>query len=609
MIQISSNLKNLKFISCRKLSKKTTALEGQDWNNLLISYDEANKVISKGGNVAVVSGTKIDDAKYVIIIDTDLTSLSSSIFDALPETYLEKTPNGGLHAIFFIDEQVENKELKLKGQHAGELRAHRQYVVIAPSEIINDNHQKTRYTIIKDVVPATITKIQLNHFLSQFDSTTVQQSSTKNIDAASFNLKLSQLDDEVKRLLQGDITGYSSRSEAEQSLVNKLVARDFNKDEIFHIMSKSLTDKWSEKSLSYREMTYNKAASFVTEKKQGALGLAGITIKKIVFQTADELMKKKFPKNNYIIEGIIERGQIVIVYGESGVYKSFIILAMAESASLGKKFLNHFRTKKSTVAYLDKENEETALQKRLGCVRRGMKIRKSPRVIFITDETMGMLDNSIWRENLISDIKEKKIDLLVFDTMHRFSRYKENDADEINNFYLDNLYRIARIQKCATILIHHAKKDKSGYRGSSDIIGMADNMFCVEKTSTKDVFKITSDKFRDGAPFEFEVKATFKSSNPVSDKIDTFQLEMVKGPAMKVDKQSKKNLVDKIVQTLPNLFTSASTYTLKQIVKLLENNKIEGKGQTLRRAIDILIKTGKLKKDSKVRGGYIPADE
>jgi putative DNA primase/helicase len=80
--------------------------------------------------------------------------------------------------------------------------------------------------------------------------------------------KLREKDAKLDRLLNGEMSGYKSRSEAEMALVVKLVFYGFTKSQIYYIMSKiAKTGKWNEKDERYWNLTYEKAIKFNEEHK------------------------------------------------------------------------------------------------------------------------------------------------------------------------------------------------------------------------------------------------------------------------------------------------------------------------------------------------------
>lgn len=74
-------------------------------------------------------------------------------------------------------------------------------------------------------------------------------------------------DEKTQKLFYGDTTGFQSRSEAELSLVCRLVQIGLNKEQIFRIMASCNITKWQEANISYRELTYRKAIEIISKER------------------------------------------------------------------------------------------------------------------------------------------------------------------------------------------------------------------------------------------------------------------------------------------------------------------------------------------------------
>jgi P4 family phage/plasmid primase-like protien len=77
-------------------------------------------------------------------------------------------------------------------------------------------------------------------------------------------------DDKIKKLYNGDFTGYSLSVGGELALVCSLIQYNFDKKEIFNIMASSKIGRWSERNISYREETYKKALAIINKEKKAA---------------------------------------------------------------------------------------------------------------------------------------------------------------------------------------------------------------------------------------------------------------------------------------------------------------------------------------------------
>jgi len=105
---------------------------------------------------------------------------------------------------------------------------------------------------------------------------------------------LLQKDPKLKNLFEGrwQKHDFPTRSEAEQSLLTKLVLYGFSKDAIHSIMSQSKIGKWQEKSDAYRRTSIAKATEFAeahkrNEKKSKMQKSCGEALPDKIFEQAD----------------------------------------------------------------------------------------------------------------------------------------------------------------------------------------------------------------------------------------------------------------------------------------------------------------------------------
>jgi hypothetical protein len=74
-------------------------------------------------------------------------------------------------------------------------------------------------------------------------------------------------DENVQKLMAGELLDKKSRSEAELSLVCRLVQLGLDKEQIFRTMASCKLGKWQEANVGYRELTYRKAIELITTER------------------------------------------------------------------------------------------------------------------------------------------------------------------------------------------------------------------------------------------------------------------------------------------------------------------------------------------------------
>ena len=108
---------------------------------------------------------------------------------------------------------------------------------------------------------------------------------------------LLEKDQKFKDLFEGKWRkhGFPTRSEAEQSLLTKLVSYGFSEDAIHVIMSQSKIGKWQEKTEAYRRMSINKAVEFVKKHEKP---FEGGKTKEVKYTCGEDLSDKVFEQIN-----------------------------------------------------------------------------------------------------------------------------------------------------------------------------------------------------------------------------------------------------------------------------------------------------------------------
>jgi putative DNA primase/helicase len=134
--------------------------------------------------------------------------------------------------------------------------------------------------------------------------------------------KLFEKDEKLKDLFEGkwEKYGFPTRSEAEESLVCKLVSYGIPKEQIFAIIDSSKIGKWREKTLSYKELTYKKALEFVSEikdiTKENLTNLKNLDSEKYFSQ---EVSPGKFVPE-YLAQDMMDRVKFITLSDSEEIY-------------------------------------------------------------------------------------------------------------------------------------------------------------------------------------------------------------------------------------------------------------------------------------------------
>lgn len=220
----------------------------------------------------------------------------------------------------------------------------------------------------------------------------------------------------------------------------------------------------------------------------------------------------------WIIDGLIPRGSVGIIAGESGVGKSWFVLDLALSIATGQNWLGRFETQKSKVLIVDEENKDVLLRNRLK--------RFMYKYAEVTNENLqfmvglgvditpvkhikkGFVESGDYKD-FKDFLQEHKPDLMIIDSLTRIHHFDENDSMAMSEVF-KNVKRIVDNVGVTVLFTHHFNKGSGRtsrrIRGSSDIIAFPDYTLLVTRNGengiSKDGVVVKHDKSRWSEPVD-----------------------------------------------------------------------------------------------------------
>jgi hypothetical protein len=217
------------------------------------------------------------------------------------------------------------------------------------------------------------------------------------------------------------------------------------------------------------------------------------------------------PPKSWLIDQVIGRGDIGMVYGPPGCGKTFVVIDLIMAACTGEQWAKRFDpVSKLNVAYCAGEGI-SGLPSRFKAAARHYGVTSLPTFTFFKtipqlfiDGEEGYVGASIFR--FVNEWKErqteeqaKPLDLLVIDTLHTATTAADENSAKDMGKVLHFCRWAATELRCAVVLVHHTNKTGSAERGSSALRGAMDFMIEVRKvseTGTKAVMSCA--KLKDG---------------------------------------------------------------------------------------------------------------
>lgn len=254
------------------------------------------------------------------------------------------------------------------------------------------------------------------------------------------------------------------------------------------------------------------------------------------FLAGDDLMSSEYPDQPWVVENIIPEGGMICLSGMPSSYKSWFSSYLALRIMRGEPILEDpgkaragWRSAKGSVLFIDKENIEPQIQKRMRMLGAGEEMKNCHFVQgnFSTENLKGIAE-------VVQFIKEKKIKLVIIDSLIRIHARNENDAVEMNRVF----ERLAEFQHAgaAVLYLHHLRKATNfsrdpmeRLRGSIDIAARLDSLIAFENDE-KNIIEVYHGKSRYTEAFHpfvmrFEVDQNNKAYFNYDKELDPGEME------------------------------------------------------------------------------------
>jgi hypothetical protein len=206
------------------------------------------------------------------------------------------------------------------------------------------------------------------------------------------------------------------------------------------------------------------------------------------------------PEAEWLVEDMIEVGGLTVLYGPSGVGKSFIALEWAASIATARDWHGKVVVP-GPVVYVAGEGDRS-IGKRLRAHLQEHGIAQMENLYFINEPVqMASADN---RKFLISALGSHNLRprVIILDTLARCAvGLDENAANDMGKF-VAGCGEVQQETGAAVVIIHHTGKNQDNEeRGSSALRGAADTMIKVRALASGDI-SIESQKQKDDEPFD-----------------------------------------------------------------------------------------------------------
>lgn len=285
-----------------------------------------------------------------------------------------------------------------------------------------------------------------------------------------------------------------------------------------------------------------------------------------LFVTIEDVMAS-IRKPDWLIKGILERGSMNLLFGESGAGKSLFAMDWAFCAANGENWHGHKVKEELKTLYILGEGFRGASMRFKAL---SQKYNLTPKNIRLSRRSINLLDNRE-ADEIIKIVTELDFipDIIIIDTLHRNMVGDENSSEDMA-MYFKSIELLARRLNSAIVTVHHSGHgDKGRSRGSSSIKAAMDAEFCVTKNGDGITFSCTKSKdFGFGTDMSFVIKEVELDGEVFYDEDDDKQITSVYLEYIGVAKDESK---------LP----AYEEYVLSGLIKALETTQKLGGLRTI----------------------------
>lgn len=226
------------------------------------------------------------------------------------------------------------------------------------------------------------------------------------------------------------------------------------------------------------------------------------------------------PPREYLIEGLIYKGEISLLYGPSGSGKSAIIEDMFTRAAAGLAVAG-LQAKELDVFWFATENPHEH-QRRIWAMNNSLpKLSQTGGEHFLTDHQLTLVGSGARErmESLADLLREEtsgRPQVVVIDTLNQaMAGIDENGSAGMSEVISNVKFLLSLCPDIHVMIVHHSgKKKENGPRGHSSLFAAMDSCFFLSSLKTCRQLEVTKDR---GGELGMKIKFNLTSLNPDDD--------------------------------------------------------------------------------------------
>ncbi len=313
-------------------------------------------------------------------------------------------------------------------------------------------------------------------------------------------------------------------------------------------------------------------------------------------------------RRDYLIEGLLRRGEVMNIIAAPKVGKSWLVYNIALAVSCGESFLGYKAQKPLRVLIVDNELHAEELTWRVGEVADALGVDPEDRLQFSLLRGSNVDIDAL--DSKLEDAGGSEYDIIVIDAFYRIlpQGMSENDNAAMTVIY-NKLDALARKNEASIINIHHSSKGNQGDKNVTDVgagagsISRAADVHMVIRQHMEDNHVVIQAVTRSGlspdpvtAEFDFPL---WKHKVDMEPTLMSFENARDRMHKEKRDENAGKHdkIVDAVKKHTENGHTPNSTELYEEL-KLMT----WGKDKTFKNHLKNLAKSGRIKELSPAAG-------
>ncbi|KAB2689688.1 AAA family ATPase [Brucella tritici] len=264
-------------------------------------------------------------------------------------------------------------------------------------------------------------------------------------------------------------------------------------------------------------------------------------------------------EHEYLIKGILTRGEVSIASGASKSGKTFLILDAAMAVARGVNWMGR-KARHGGVIYQAGEGQK-GLRKRIKAYRQWHGLVSSDNLPFVfMPARLNLYQNDDQTNEFIEEAKHwastfnVPLELVVIDTWATATvGANENDGKDVGSV-LERGRRISEALNCHVLFVHHMNADGTKVRGHSSLIAnlenalivrLADGLHDEDGRQIREVFLQKNKEGEDGITFRFALSQVKIGKDEDGDPITSCVVVTPKGEGSDEAPEKRPNISDK----------------------------------------------------------------